>query len=227
MHKKVKDLVIIKDLSLDIMKGEKIAILGANGSGKTTLIEIIAGITKPSSGTAKVHTQGSKMKRLGLQFQEGYWPKGVTPKIIINYYTNKKDRNSAWLKKLIEIFEVEPYLKKDLNNLSGGEKQRFNAMLAVINQPEIIILDELITGLDLKMQMKLIAFFKTYLKEHPDKTLILVSHHPEEVEEVCERIILLEKGTLIVDAPLTEIKQKYGSVRNFMEQYYQEMGVVV
>lgn len=219
LTKRIRKLVIINNINLDIFRGERIAILGANGSGKTTLIELIANITTASTGTIKIFSDQEKLKRIGLQFQEGYWPKGVTPKSIIKYYVGKKGSKTQPIIDLINTFDIANIMNKDLNNLSGGEKQRFNAMLAIINVPEILILDELITGLDLKMQVKLITFFKNYLQDN-NKTLLMISHIPEEVEALCQRVILLEKGKIIYDKTLTEIQKEFGTVRKFMQTHY-------
>lgn len=220
--KKVGKLTIVKDINLKIKQGEKIAILGANGSGKTTLIELISNITKPSSGEIIINSNIEKIKKIGLQFQEGYWPKGVTPKSIIKYYVGKKEAQAVRIEELAIIFGVRSFYNKDLNNLSGGEKQRFNSMLSVINNPEILILDELITGLDLKMQVKLINFFKDYLS-NSKKTLLMISHIPEEVEALCERFILLENGVIINDLQVASVIKEHGSIRLFMEKYYEKM----
>ncbi|MBE4704162.1 ABC transporter ATP-binding protein [Spiroplasma platyhelix] len=222
LHKKIGKLSIISDVSLKILKGERIAIIGANGSGKTTLIELICGITKPTSGKISINSDAIRIKRIGLQFQEGYWPAGVTPKAIIKYYVGKR-ANSEEIKKLIDIFGIKAFYNKHLNNLSGGEKQRFNAMLAIINDPEILILDELITGLDLKIQVKLINFFKEFLNDK-HKTLLMISHIPEEVENLCDRFILLENGKVINDLKVKDIVSEYGSLRIFMEKYYWQSG---
>ncbi|MCL8210362.1 Fe(3+) ions import ATP-binding protein FbpC [Spiroplasma sp. JKS002671] len=222
LNKKIKKTTIINNINLQILKGERLAIVGANGSGKTTLIELICRITKPTSGKIYINSDTERIKKIGLQFQEGYWPAGVTPKAIIKYYVGKIDFNSDKVKQLIEIFGIKSFYNKYLNNLSGGEKQRFNAMLAIINDPEILILDELITGLDLKMQMKLITFFKIFLT-NKQKTLLLISHIPEEVEQLCDRFVLLENGAIIKDLKVKEIINQYGSIRSFMEKYYSQV----
>ncbi len=219
LNKKIKKIPIINNINLKILKGERLAIIGANGSGKTTLIELICGITKPSSGKICINSNVERIKRIGLQFQEGYWPAGVTPKAIIKYYVGKNNLNSDKINQLIKIFGIKNFYNKYLNNLSGGERQRFNAMLAIINDPEILILDELITGLDLKMQMKLINFFKNFLT-NTQKTLLLISHIPEEVEKLCDRFILLENGTIINNLKVKDVINQYGSIRLFMEDYY-------
>lgn len=222
LNKKIKKMQIINDVNLKILKGERLAIVGANGSGKTTLIELICGITKPTSGEIHINSDAERINKIGLQFQEGYWPAGVTPKAIIKYYVGKIDFNSEKINQLVNIFGIKNFYNKYLNNLSGGQKQRFNAMLAIINDPEILILDELITGLDLKMQMKLIIFFKDFLINR-QKTLLLISHIPEEVEQLCNRFILLENGVIINDLKVKDIVNQYGSIRTFMEKYYDRM----
>lgn len=223
LSKKIKKLTIINNINLKILKGEKIAIIGANGSGKTTLIELICGITKASTGKININTGVEKINRIGLQFQEGYWPAGITPKAIIKYYVGKKSINNKKIKKLLNIFGIEKFYNKQLNNLSGGEKQRFNAMLAIINNPEILILDEPTSGLDLKMQVKLTKFFKEYIINN-QKTLLMTSHIPEEIENLCNRVILLENGTIISDLKIKDIINNYGSIRLFIEKYYWQTG---
>jgi ABC-2 type transport system ATP-binding protein len=103
--------------------------------------------------------------------------------------------------------------------LSGGQKQRFNAMLSILNKPEVVILDELITGLDLKMQLSLIEFFRNYQTEN-HSTLIFISHMPEEVELICHRLILLDKGEIVMDKLVKDVVKENGSVRNMLIDFY-------
>lgn len=222
LSKKIGKTPIINNINLKILKGERLAIVGANGSGKTTLVELICGIASPSSGKIKINSDAERIKRIGLQFQEGYWPAGVTPKAIIKYYVGSNALKSEKIQNLIEFFGIKKFYNKHLNNLSGGEKQRFNAMLAIINDPEILILDELITGLDLKIQVKLINFFKEFLNDQ-QKTFLMISHIPEEVENLCNRFVLLENGKIINDLKVQDVVREYGSLRLFMEKYYWEM----
>ncbi|WP_303662159.1 ATP-binding cassette domain-containing protein [Williamsoniiplasma luminosum] len=218
--KKFKTNVVLNNVSFEIHQGESVAFLGSNGSGKTTLVEIIAGLQNPTSGTVFFDEKTpEKFTNLGIQFQEGMWPKGTTGNDIIKFYFGKNYAQSEKIQKIIDIFEIKSILKADLNNLSGGQKQRFNAFLAVSNEPEVIILDELITSLDLKMQIKLIDYFKEYQKENKT-TLLIISHMPEEVEIMCKRIILLEQGNLILDANVSDVVKKHGSIRKMIVKHY-------
>ncbi|AUM62655.1 ATP-binding cassette domain-containing protein [Spiroplasma monobiae] len=210
---------IIKNINIKIKKGECVGILGSNGAGKTTLMELIVGQIKPTSGEILIDGEKNTYKKVGIQFQEGSWPMGVNSKILIKFFkSNWFKETDEITKELIKIFEIEEILKKDLNNLSGGQKQRINTFLAVINNPEYIFLDEMVTGLDLKMQLKLLAFFKKLKSE--GKTIIVISHIPEEVEELCDRVIILKKGEIYIDKTTSEIIKTNGSVRKLLIDYY-------
>nr|WP_246157308.1 AAA family ATPase [Spiroplasma tabanidicola] len=111
-----------------------------------------------------------------------------------------------------------PFFKTPLNGLSGGQKQRFNALLSVINDPKIIILDELTTGLDLELQFKIIEFFKQKVKNK--QTLLIVSHHPDEIEQLCNRLIIISDNKVLLDKTIEEIRKEYGTVRNLMNKFY-------
>lgn len=219
ISKKFGKNLVLSNINLTIKDGESLALLGSNGSGKTTLLEILIGQIKPTTGFVLIDGKKETFKEVGIQFQEGAWPKGVTSKLIISYFL-KKSRilNDPQVNELIDIFEIRDFLKKDLNNLSGGQKQRLNTLLAVINNPKYICLDEMITGLDLKMQLKLINFFK-FLKK-AKKTIVVISHNPEEVEKLCDKIVILKEGKIYYKNSIKTVMKKFGSVRELMISYY-------
>ncbi|AVN60022.1 multidrug ABC transporter ATP-binding protein [Mesoplasma entomophilum] len=219
ISKKFGKNLVLSDINLTIKNGESLALLGSNGSGKTTLLEILIGQIKPTTGSVLIDGKKETFKEIGIQFQEGAWPKGVTPRLIISYFLKKnKILKDPEVNKLIDIFEIREFLKKDLNNLSGGQKQRLNTLLSVINNPNYICLDEMITGLDLKMQLKLIDFFKSLKKQN--KTIIVISHNPEEVEKLCDKIVILKEGNIFYKSTTKTVIKNFGSVRNLMINYY-------
>lgn len=220
LSKKFGNHLALNNLSLEINDGESYAFIGGNGSGKTTLLEIIAGIQEQTIGEILINNEKvSKAKSIGIQFQEGAWPKGTSANDILEFYLGKQYKKNLRSQELIEIFEIEKFIKKDLNNLSGGQKQRFNAMLAIVNEPQIVILDELITGLDLKMQIKLINFFKDY-KLNNNCTLLVITHMPEEVELMCDRVCILDSGSLIYDGKVSDVISKHKTVRQAVTKHY-------
>ncbi|ATZ18477.1 ABC transporter ATP-binding protein [Williamsoniiplasma somnilux] len=211
---------VLKGINLEIKEGERIAILGGNGAGKTTLVEIIAQTSKQTSGDIQIDIPGNLKKEIGIQFQNGEWPAGISANDMIQFYKAMfPNFTDEWEKKLNSVFEIDEFRKRHLNRLSGGQKQRFNAMISVLNNPKIVILDELTTGLDMLLQFKIIEFYKTNTA-NTNQTLILVSHSPEEVELLCERMIIIHKGLVGFDQPVKEVVNKYGSVRKAMDLYF-------
>ena len=211
---------VLKNINLKIPHSQSLAILGANGSGKTTLVEIISQVLKPTSGKVLFFDDGKKINpKIGVQFQDGYWPVGTRIFDLIKFYKNKNYFKTVEDKKLIDVFELNDILKKDISLLSGGQRQRFNCFLSILNDPEILILDELVTGLDLKMQIKLVNFIKNW-KIEKKINLLIVSHNPEEVELLCDRVVILKNGDIYQDETINEIIKKYGSLRKMMVEYY-------
>lgn len=211
---------VLKNVNLDVYEGERIAIMGSNGCGKTTLMEVIAMFLKPEEGKLKINIQGNVKNEIGIQLQAGEWPSGITPKDMISFYKCIYDKFSdSWEKELLDIFDINDFLDTPLKKLSGGQGQRFNAMISMMNKPKIVILDELTTGLDMELQYKITDFFKKVTIEEK-QTLLLVSHHPDEVEMLCDRILILKDGTIFLDKKTKEVVKKYKSVRNLMEQFF-------
>jgi len=222
-----KDKIVLENINLEIPNGESIGILGANGSGKSTLVEIIAGINEQTSGEVLFLNQNNETDKdlkesIGIQFQKGDWPFNTRAVDLLNLLVGKKWSSSEYINELIDIFEVKNIINKRLNECSGGEQQRFNSLLSIIKKPRILILDELITGLDLKMQMKLINFFDE-LKKKEDITLIIISHIPEEIEQICKRVIVLNEGKIYKDAKVVDIVKEHDSVRLFLNKYFKEI----
>ncbi|AGR41172.1 ABC transporter ATP-binding protein [Spiroplasma taiwanense] len=211
---------VLKGVNLNINFGERLALLGGNGQGKSTLIDLISQVEKPSGGEIDIAIEKDIKKEIGIQFQNGEWPRGITSKdMIILYRSIFPKFNEEWEKQLLDVFEIDEFINRPLNKLSGGQKQRFNSMISLMNQPEIVILDEFTTGLDLKLQIKLMNFIKKYCDEK-NKTLLIVSHSPEEVELLCQRVAILFDGKIIFDNSILEVKKQFGSVRNLMNKHF-------
>ena len=214
---------VLKNINLKIADSESVAILGSNGSGKTTLVEIISGVLKPNNGHVYFvdHNNEKVHKKIGVQFQDGYWPAGTTPMDLIKFYKGKSYLTTVEGQHLIDAFELKNILKKDIASLSGGQRQRFNCFLSILNDPEILVLDELITGLDLKMQIRLVNFFKEW-KQLKKINLLIVSHTPEEVEMLCDRVIILKDGLVYLNQNIDTILQEFGTLRKMLIKYFEE-----
>ncbi|AHI53316.1 ABC transporter ATP-binding protein [Spiroplasma culicicola] len=215
-----KNTPVLKNISFNLKKGESIGLVGANGCGKTTLVEIIAGIIEPTAGNIKWSDQENSSKNIGLQFQKSNWPAGTKIKDIFNFLVGTNWVNDEYINQLIDVFELRDLIKRKISYCSGGQQQRFNCLLSMVKNPELLILDELITGLDLKMQIKIVNFINEWRKIK-GATIINVSHIPEEIEQVCDRVILLKKGEVFLDDSIKNIKEKNGSLRKMLMDFYQ------
>ncbi|KLL02529.1 MAG: ABC transporter, ATP binding protein [Mycoplasmataceae bacterium RC_NB112A] len=210
-------------LNLTIQKGEKIAIIGSNGSGKTTLCEIIADLKSPTRGKVRYGFPHSKLTELlSINFQEQKYPDHLIARDLTDFYHavyqkvmhqkgNEKQRKLLW-----KTFAIDPLLDKKITSLSGGEKQRLNLYLSLFYQPEIFIGDEITTGLDIQTKIEVINFLQKQTAER-NMTLILVSHHWDEIISLCSRVILINQGALIDDTTPQKIEKKYNSLL----KYYQ------
>lgn len=214
---------VLGPLNLTIQKGEKIAIIGANGSGKTTLCEIIANLKNPTHGQVKYGFARSQLTELlSINFQEQKYPDHLISRDLTNFYhsvyqkntlqkVNHEQRKSLW-----KTFAVRSLLDKKVANLSGGEKQRLNLYLSLFYQPQIFIGDEITTGLDIQTKIEVIEFLKKQTEER-QLTLILVSHHWDEIVALCSRVILINEGSLIDDTTPTKIQKQYHSLLNYYQ----------
>ncbi|AHF57882.1 ABC transporter ATP-binding protein [Spiroplasma eriocheiris] len=213
---------VLKDINLNVYQGENIAILGANGSGKTTLVEIICQTKTASGGEIHYHFSNDKIKEnIGIQFQDGDWPDGLSAKDILEFYKAlyphvSEEETFA----LIKAFDLTEFFSRPLNRLSGGQRQRFNALLAVFHKPELIILDEVSTGLDIQLRHNILKFLKNMTQDH-QKTIMLISHNPDEVEFLCDRLVILHEGKIYFDAKIKDVIDKYQGVAKLMDLYFE------
>ncbi|QSF13494.1 ABC transporter ATP-binding protein [Mycoplasma sp. Mirounga ES2805-ORL] len=222
---KKQKISVVNNLSFNIYQGQNVALLGGNGAGKTTTVEMIVGILKPTSGKitynfsdSSTATNGSS--KIGIQFQDSSYPQGLTVKDVIKsvnkIYGNLT--NDREMELLTKIFGIDEFINNKASSLSGGQHQRLNALLAIVNKPELLILDELSTGLDIKIKSRLVNFLKEFIKK-TNSTLLLVSHDINEIETLADRIVIIDKGVLIYDNTIEETRKKYGNVSKCLEHF--------
>ena len=229
----VKDLVkIFKDgnnikigsdnISFKVERGRNIAILGSNGAGKTVLTEIITGVDRANSGTIKYNYKINKSYKdgIGIQFQDSTYPVGLSCKDIINFFVKayKLNISEEEKNKLIEQFGISDFLGKNASNLSGGQRQRLNLLLSIIHKPTLLFLDELSTGLDIKIRNDFKSFIKKYAAEN-GITIVVVSHDMDEVKYLCKDVIVLEKGKLVKQESIDVILKKHNTLEEFLYDY--------
>ncbi|WKX02780.1 ABC transporter ATP-binding protein [Candidatus Mycoplasma mahonii] len=220
ISKQFGSLKVLDKVSFQMDKGEIIGLVGGNGAGKTTLSEIIAGIITPDSGTIKyiMDYKETFKEKIGMQFQQFEYPSGLTVKDIISFARNLRKLKIANqdLKELLKIFRMEPFYKRRVNNLSGGQKQKLNILISMIHDPEFLILDELSTGLDILSRDEIIKFTKKLLIQNKS-SCILISHQMTEIEELCSRVIVLVDGKIAQDRKIKDIKKTRASLSDYIK----------
>ncbi len=115
-------------------------------------------------------------------------------------------------------FGIDKFYNKNARSLSGGQQQRLNLLLSIIHKPKLVFLDELSTGLDIKIRTTIKKFIKKFAKDN-DMTIVIISHDMEEVDYLADRIIVLKEGKVVSDKPKKEIKSEFASIEKFLEQY--------
>ncbi|NQZ66101.1 MAG: ABC transporter ATP-binding protein [Mycoplasmatales bacterium] len=209
---------ILKKINLEIKDKERVAFIGANGAGKSTLVDVIIGNKKLTKGEIKYNLKKNINESIGVQFQAKEFPVGLKVKHLLSFYLklNNLKLDSEKVKKMLKKFDLSEKLNVELKKLSGGQQQKFNIMVALINDPKILILDELITGLDITSQNSMIELISQTLKENINMSLIIVSHNPVEIQKLVDRVIVLSHGEIVEDIKKEEINKKYKSIDNFI-----------
>ncbi len=225
LSKKFNDFTAVNNIDLVIESGEFIGVLGPNGAGKTTAIKIITGLLKPTAGN--VYINGSLMNRnnkevkgiMGIVPQYSNLDKELTvyenllfaAKLFrVENYRNK-------IEELLDFVELSDFKNRMTANLSGGMARRLTIAKALINDPDIIILDEPTVGIDINGRRKIWDILK-YLKSR-NKTVMLTTHYIEEAEYLCSRVCLIDKGIIIKDSTPKDLKEQLGA---YTVEYFDE-----
>lgn len=207
--KKYGNFVAVDNISFDIKDGEIVGLLGPNGAGKSTTMNMITGFIEATEGNIIVNGYDISKKPVKAKKQIGYMPEGVpsyqelTPKEFLKYIAELKMVDRKTIKEQIEnvikqtgLLEVQNRLIK---NLSRGYKQRVSMAGALVGNPDVLILDEPTVGLDPKQILEIRNLIKELGKKH---TVILSSHILSEISQICERVVIINKGKIVaIDTP--------------------------
>ncbi|WP_104044935.1 ABC transporter ATP-binding protein [Arthrobacter sp. ZGTC412] len=209
------DTTVIRDLSFDVHRGETFGFLGSNGSGKTTTIRALLGIYQPTAGT--LHIDGKPFRpedggRLGYLPEERGLYKKEKVIDVMTYFGRLKglDRHAArtWSLEYLERVALADKAGAQLDKLSGGQQQKVQLGVTIMNEPELLILDEPTKGFDpvnRRLLMDIIGEQKT-----KGATVVMVTHQMEEVERLCDRVILLKNGTAEAYGTIDDVQNQFG-----------------
>lgn len=208
------DFLAVDNLSFEVNKGEIFGLLGVNGAGKTTTFRMIIGLLKPTSGSITLDGKPinySVTDKIGFLTEERSLLNKLTVKEQCIYYGTLKGMKEkdiiTRLDELLKKFKIEEYKDKKIKELSKGNQQKIQFITAIINNPELLILDEPFSGLDpFNVEM-----FKNEIKEMAEKGSIIIfsSHRMEHVELFCKKLVVLKNGKTVLSGKLKEIKHKY------------------
>jgi len=203
IHKRFGDLHALRGVDLTVEQGEFFALLGPNGAGKSTLINIIAGLARPTSGTALV--MGHDVR---ADYRAARRALGVVPQELVfdPFFTVRESleiqsgyfglrRNDAWIDELLAGLGLTDKADTNMRRLSGGMKRRVLVAQALVHKPPVIILDEPTAGVDVELRQSLWQFIQKLNSE--GHTVLLTTHYLEEAETLCKRIAMLKQGRIV------------------------------
>jgi ABC-2 type transport system ATP-binding protein len=208
--KSFKIVQAVKGISLNIPKGQFVAILGPNGAGKTTLVEMIEGIQKPDKGDITImgkHWKGNEdelHRIIGLSLQETRFIDKLRVTETLELFASFFNMGKKRVGEIIDLVGLEEKKRAYIVNLSGGQRQRLALGLALINNPAILLLDEPTTGLDPNARREVWEILHK-LKNGADTSMILTTHYMEEAENLCDYIIIMDNGVILREGTLNQL----------------------
>ncbi len=197
LTKHYDELCAVNDVNFEVQQGHCFGLLGPNGAGKTTTIEIMEGIIAPNSGQVLYSGQtahSDMSQQIGIQFQHTSLQDYLTVKETLTLFSSFYQRTLAQ-EKLIALCDLGDFLDRDNRLLSGGQRQRLLLALALINDPQIVFLDEPTTGLDPHARRNFWQLIKNIKAKN--KTIVLTTHYMDEAEQLCDDIVIMDKGSII------------------------------
>lgn len=222
-HRDFEELAAAKDISFTINEGEFVGFLGPNGAGKTTTLKMLAGLIHPTSGRARVAghdpvKRESAYRRLFAlvlgQKNQLWWdlPAHESFLLLRHIYALPADQFKATLDELVELLGVGGKLGTMVRELSLGERMKMELIAALLHRPRVLFLDEPTIGLDVVSQRAVRSFLRDYNRRHRT-TILLTSHYMADIQELCDRVIVIDKGRKIYDGGLDRLESAGGRKR--------------
>lgn len=204
------------NISFTAKEGEVVGIIGPNGAGKTTLLRMIAGIMEPTSGEVIIDNKTHQEDMIGIKKKIAFLSgntklyKDISPYELLemtgSYYEVDKKTLEKRIKAIVKKFNMESFLHQKIATLSTGQYQRTSIARCLVHNPEYYILDEATSGLDVISSKSILDFIKEVKEEN--KCIIYSTHYMEEAENICDKIVMINKGKVIAQGTPTEICKK-------------------
>lgn len=218
--------VAVDNISFQIQPGELVGYIGPNGAGKSTTIKMLTGILVPSGGSVRVRgivpyeRRVENARQIGVVFGQRtqlWWdlPTIESFELLQHIYKIPRERYARNMARFRDLLGLEEFLATPVRQLSLGQRMRADLAAALLHDPDIVYLDEPTIGLDVVAKEKIREFIKEINRER-GVTVILTTHDMQDIEKICERMILIDKGTLIYDGPIEQIKERFGKLRTLV-----------
>lgn len=224
--RKYQEIKAVDDISFTISSGEIVGYIGANGAGKSTTIKMMCGILHPTSGDVIIDGMSFDTKRkeinrnMGVVFGQKtqlWWdiPLIETFKILKSIYEISNEDYEERFNYLCDLLDLKEFLDQNVRSLSLGQRMRADFAAALIHSPKIIYLDEPTIGLDVLVKDKIRKAIKELNKKY-NITVILTTHDMKDIEQLCSRIIIIDKGKILYDGSLQNIKYQFGNTKTIL-----------
>jgi ABC-2 type transport system ATP-binding protein len=216
LHKEFNGTVAVEDVSFRAQRGEIVGVLGPNGAGKTTTIQILLGIVTPTSGRVRIFGQELERHRVEIlqrcNFSSAYTNLPTNLRVFENLTVFSRIYGVNGYKekilRLLEMFEIAHLRNAVTGHLSSGESTRVNLCKALLNDPELLLLDEPTASLDPNIADKVRNLLRNIQREQ-QITIIYTSHNMSEVETLCDRVLFLHKGRIIAQGPPRRVIEQF------------------
>lgn len=218
--KETETKVAVDDVSFSINEGEMVGYIGSNGAGKSTTIKMMSGILTPTSGTCLINgiepykNRKTNAKNIGVVFGQRtqlWWdlPLSETYTVLKEIYEVSDEDYKERMKFFYEVLELEDFIHSTVRTLSLGQRMRADLAAALLHNPRVLYLDEPTIGLDIVVKDRIRQAIRE-INEKYNTTVILTTHDLVDIEELCNRIIIIDAGKKIYDGTLSDLKRSYG-----------------
>lgn len=220
-NREYKTVKAVDDLSFHVEEGEMFALIGENGAGKSTTIKMLTGILTPSDGEIVINgyvpfkEREAYVRSIGVVFGQRsqlWWD--LSPmesfRLLKSVYKVDHAEGDKWLERLIEELDIGSFVSQPVRKLSLGQRMRCEIAASLIHKPRLLFLDEPTVGLDVLVKQKIREFLRN-LNETENMTILLTTHDVSDIEALCKRVLVMDKGKLIFDGLLSDLKEKWGN----------------
>ena len=216
----------VRDVSFAVAPGEMVGYIGPNGAGKSTTIKMLAGILRPSEGQVTVRGLDPQARRrehamqIGVVFGQRsqlWWdlPLEDSFELLGAIYRVPRPRYRENLRRLVDLLELEELLRTPVRQLSLGQRMRGDLAAALLHEPPVLFLDEPTIGLDVVAKAR-VREFLAQLNRERQVTLLLTTHDLDDIEKLCRRVMIIDRGRLLYDGPLETLKARFGEHRQLV-----------